>query len=138
MASIKQCKKMIVKFSNNVQATTSVKLISGDGEDPADVYGRITDRFGISFEFVLFNKSQSQRIEVRPEEFIPLESDEVVVPAEASELEITAHLMDYDTISLDDEIANGKVVFLGKSAGESDKKPIAGQYGSIEVNVVWG
>ncbi|KMS95649.1 hypothetical protein BVRB_006240 [Beta vulgaris subsp. vulgaris] len=138
MASIKQCKEMIVKFSNNVQATISVKLINGDGEDPADVYGRIAGRFGIGSEFVLFDKSQSQRIEVRPEEFIPLERDEVVVPAEASELEITAHLMDYDTISPDDEIANGKAVFLVKSAGQSDKKPIAGQYGSIEVNVVWG
>ncbi|KMT11778.1 hypothetical protein BVRB_5g104810 [Beta vulgaris subsp. vulgaris] len=137
MASIKQCKEMIVKFSNNVQATISVKLINGDGEDLADVYGRIAGRFGIGSEFVLFNKSQNQYIEVRPGAFLPLERDEVVVPAEASELEITAHLMDYDTIT-DDEIANGKAVFLVKSAGENDKKPIDGKNGSIEVNVVWG
>ena len=138
MASVKQCQAMKVKFSNNVQATISVKLINGDGEDPADVYGNISGRFGIGSQFTLFNKSQSQYIEVRPGEFIPLERDEVVVPGEASELEITAYLMDYDTLSSDDEIANGKAVFLVKSAGESDKKPISGKYGSIEVNVVWG
>ncbi|KMS95647.1 hypothetical protein BVRB_006220 [Beta vulgaris subsp. vulgaris] len=59
MASIKQCKEMIVKFSNNVQDTISVKLIKEDGEDPVDVYGRIAGRFGIGSEFVLFNKTQS-------------------------------------------------------------------------------
>ena len=97
MASVKQCQAMKVKFSNNVQATISVKLINGDGEDPADVYGNISGRFGIDSQFTLFNKSQSQYIEVRPGEFIPLERDEVVVPGEASEVEITAYLMDYDT-----------------------------------------
>ncbi|XP_048500904.2 uncharacterized protein LOC125497597 [Beta vulgaris subsp. vulgaris] len=111
MASVKQYQAMKVKFSNNVQATISVKLINGDGEDPADVYGNISGRFGIGSQFQLFNKSQSQYIEVRPGEFIPLERDEVVVPGEASELEITAYLMDYDTLSSDDEIANGKAVF---------------------------
>ncbi|XP_048500903.2 uncharacterized protein LOC125497596 [Beta vulgaris subsp. vulgaris] len=124
MASVKQYQAMKVKFSNNVQATISVKLINGDGEDPADVYGNISGHFGIGSQFQLFNKSQSQYIEVRPGEFIPLERDEVVVPGEASELEITAYLMDYDTLSSDDEIANGKAVFLVKSAGGVIRNPL--------------
>ncbi|KMT11884.1 hypothetical protein BVRB_5g104550 [Beta vulgaris subsp. vulgaris] len=76
MANVKQCQAIKVKFSNNVQATISV-LINGDGEDPGDVYGNISGRFGINSQFILFNKSQSEYIEVRPEEFIPLERDEM-------------------------------------------------------------
>uniref|UniRef100_A0A803LJ77 Uncharacterized protein n=1 Tax=Chenopodium quinoa TaxID=63459 RepID=A0A803LJ77_CHEQI len=81
---------------------------------------------------------QSQRIEVRPGEFIPLSRSDVNVPEEAKEMEIEAYLMDYDSVSPDDEIANGKAIFLVKASGESDKKTITGKYGSIEVNVLWG
>uniref|UniRef100_A0A803LJ85 DUF6598 domain-containing protein n=1 Tax=Chenopodium quinoa TaxID=63459 RepID=A0A803LJ85_CHEQI len=134
MANIQEYAAVKVMFSNNVQATLSVKLINGDGEDPADVYGNINGRFGIGSQFSLFNKQQSQRIEVRPGEFIPLSRSDVNVPEEAREMEIEAYLMDYDSVSPDDEIANGKAVFLVKASGESDKKTITGKYGSIEVN----
>ncbi|XP_021731777.1 uncharacterized protein LOC110698620 [Chenopodium quinoa] len=138
MASIQECAAVKVMFSNNVQATLSVKLINGDGEDPADVYGNIDGRFGISTQFSLFDKKQSQHIPVRPGEFIPLSRSDVNVPEAATEMEISAYLMDYDAVSSDDEIANGKALFLVKAAGESDKKTITGRYGSIEVNVLWG
>ena len=75
---------------------------------------------------------------MRPGEFIPLSQSDVYVPEAATEMEITAYLMDYDSVSPDDEIANGSVVFLVKDSGVSEKKPISGKYGSIEVNVVWG
>uniref|UniRef100_A0A803MQD7 Uncharacterized protein n=1 Tax=Chenopodium quinoa TaxID=63459 RepID=A0A803MQD7_CHEQI len=100
MASTQEYAATKVMFSNNVQATLSVKLINGDGEDPAQ--------------------------------------SDVNVPEAATEMEITAYLMDYDSVSPDDEIANGSVVFLVKDSGVSEKKPISGKYGSIEVNVVWG
>uniref|UniRef100_A0A803LJ64 DUF6598 domain-containing protein n=1 Tax=Chenopodium quinoa TaxID=63459 RepID=A0A803LJ64_CHEQI len=124
--------------SNNVEATLSVTLENGDGEDPAQIYGNITGRFGIGSQFSLFNKLQSQRIEVRPGKFIPLSQSAVNVPGAAKEMEIEANLMDYDSLSADDEIANGKVVFLVKEAGVSETKPITGKHGSIEVKVLWG
>ncbi|XP_021717713.1 uncharacterized protein LOC110731086 [Chenopodium quinoa] len=138
MASTQEYAATKVMFSNNVQATLSVKLINGDGEDPAQVYGSITGRFGISNQFSLFNRPQSQRIDVRPGEFIPLSQPSVNVPEAADAMEITAYLMDYDTLSPDDEIANGTVTFLVRGPGVEEKQPINGKYGSIEVNVTWG
>ncbi|XP_021717712.1 uncharacterized protein LOC110685488 [Chenopodium quinoa] len=117
MASTQEYAATKVMFSNNVQATLSVKLINGDGEDPAQVYGSITGRFGISNQFSLFNRPQSQRIDVRPGEFIPLSQPSVNVPEAADAMEITAYLMDYDTLSPDDEIANGTVTFLVRESG---------------------
>lgn len=119
------------------RAKISVKLINGDDENPADVYGLISGRYGIHSEYILFYRPARHYIDIKPGANIPLTMSELLLPEKTITLEIKAYLMDYDFFSYDDEIANGKVIFLVKAAGETDTKIIVGKYGSIEVNVLW-
>ncbi|XP_057972817.1 uncharacterized protein LOC131160966 [Malania oleifera] len=123
-------------LSDAVVANVEVILIDGDGEDPADVYGDICARSSIfSDESQLFRKASKEYINVRPRERISLSRSVVAVPLDAT-LIIKALLYDYDTLSSDDEIANGTAEFPAQSSGLFTKN-ITGKYGEIQVNVKW-
>lgn len=123
-------------FSNAVQATIEVKLINGDGEDPADVYGRITARSSNNNnESTLFDWTSDDYKQVRPQDLIPLSRSIVAVPFD-SELIVRAKLYDYDTLSSDDEIANGTAEFPARTSGIFYKS-IYGEYGEVQVKVTW-
>ncbi|KAI0841844.1 ribosome-inactivating protein [Hypoxylon sp. FL0890] len=126
-----------VVLSNAAQALIEVILIDGDGEDPADVYGNISADNGYAYygESELFRKASSEHIDVRPGANIPLLRSAVAVPMTRS-LKIKALLYDHDTISPDDEIANGIAVF-DPLILQSENKYITGKYGKIEVRVKW-
>ncbi|OTA84419.1 hypothetical protein M434DRAFT_172717 [Hypoxylon sp. CO27-5] len=126
-----------VVLSNAAQALVEVVLIDGDGEDPADVYGNISADNGYAYygEIELFRKARSEYIDVRPGAKIPLLRSAIAVPMTRS-LRIKALLYDYDTISPDDEIANGVAVF-DPLILQSENKYITGKYGKIEVRVTW-
>ncbi|KAI1143198.1 ribosome-inactivating protein [Hypoxylon sp. FL0543] len=126
-----------VILSNAAQALVEVILIDGDGEDPADVYGNITADNGYATYggSELFRKASSEHIDVRPGEAIPLLRSAIAVPMNRS-LTIKAVLYDHDTISPDDEIANGVAVF-DPLILQSENKYITGKHGKIEVRVTW-
>ncbi|KAI1415787.1 ribosome-inactivating protein [Hypoxylon sp. FL1857] len=126
-----------VVLSNAAQALVKIILIDGDGEDPADVYGNISADNGYAYygESELFRKASSEHIDVRPGAAIPLVRSAIAVPMSRS-LRIKALLYDHDTISPDDEIANGVAVF-DPLILQSESKYITGKYGKIEVRVEW-
>ncbi|XP_010940856.1 60 kDa jasmonate-induced protein-like [Elaeis guineensis] len=122
-------------LSDAAQATVEVTLINGDGEDPADVYGRLFARNGVG-ESVLFWRKSDEDIEVSPGKHIPLSRSVVAVPLESS-LIVRADLYDRDRdASPDDEIAKGTAEFPAQLSGTSQKH-ISGQYGEIRVKVTW-
>lgn len=123
-----------VVLSNAAQAVVEVVLINGDGEDPADVYGSIKGNNGYG-DSELFRKKVEENIPVHPDADIPLLRNAIAVPVKSS-LNITALLYDHDTISADDEIANGTASFTPRIL-QSEKKYIIGEYGKIEVRVTW-
>ncbi|KAF5365827.1 hypothetical protein D9757_014434 [Collybiopsis confluens] len=130
--------KVIVEYvgiSEAICAQIAVKLINGDGEDPANVYGWIVayHKYGTS---QLFRKTKSDRIDVSPGKYIgnnPLRT--VAVPTNGS-LRVEAKLWDWDAGSSDDEIANGYVEFKPLHE-QSEKRNIKGAYGEVEVQVTW-
>lgn len=138
MANNQAYKEVKVQFDDNVQATISIVMINGDGEDPAEVYGTIFGQFGIGSQFQLFNRTSNSYVSVSPGQNIPLEMPLVNVPSTATAVQITANLFDYDTVSSDDEIANGNVVFPIGQSGQTSQGFIYGQYGNIRVDVLWG
>ncbi|XP_057529927.1 uncharacterized protein LOC130808469 [Amaranthus tricolor] len=124
-------------FSDAVGANIEVKLINGDGEDPAQVYGNISaaNTRVIEGESVLFRKGKDGRMDIRPGQVIPLSRAIVAVPIN-SNFHVRAKLYDYDSASWDDEIANGTARFKPKRYG-TDVQKISGQYGEIEVKITW-
>lgn len=82
-----------------------------------------------------FRKKVEENIPVHPGADIPLLRNEIAVPVEGS-LNVKVLLYDHDTISADDEIANGTASFTPKIL-QSEKKYITGKYGKIEVRVMW-
>ncbi|KAI9862497.1 MAG: hypothetical protein M1813_004348 [Trichoglossum hirsutum] len=125
-----------VVMSNAAEALVEVILINGDGEDPADVYGRIySQNSSFDGEIKLFRRSAKDCVDVRPNNPIPLLRSALAVPMDAS-LKISAHLWDHDPISSDDEIAKGTAEFKPEIL-KSASKFIEGQYGKVEVRVSW-
>jgi hypothetical protein len=125
-----------VVMSNAAEALVEVILINGDGEDPADVYGRIySQNSSFDGEIELFRRSAKDYVDVRPNNPIPLLRSALAVPMDAS-LKISAHLWDHDPISSDDEIAKGTAEFKLEIL-KSASKFIEGQYGKVEVRVSW-
>ena len=124
-----------IVLSNAAQATVQIVLVNGDGEDPADVYGTITARTGFG-EFVIFDKSAGEHIDVNPLAPIPVDKS-VFAVALSQHLEIDVSLFDHDDdFSPDDEIAKGIATFdvdIMKSAAQS----IMGASGEISVRVTW-
>ncbi|KAI1824946.1 ribosome-inactivating protein [Xylaria intraflava] len=123
-----------IVLDNASQALLEIVLINGDGEDPANVYGNIGANNG-SDDIELFRKSSDEYVDVRPNTDIPLLRNAIAVPVHG-ELKVTALLYDQDSLSPDDEIANGTAFFTPKIL-QSEKQTITGAYGSIEVRVTW-
>ena len=125
-----------VVMSNAAEALVEVILIDADGEDPAEVYGRIySQNSSFDGEIELFRTSAKNYVSVHPNIQITLLRSALAVPMDAT-LKISAYLWDHDTISPDDEIAKGSVEFrpeILKSASDF----IEGQYGKVEVRVSW-
>uniref|UniRef100_A0A6V7QQ26 rRNA N-glycosylase n=1 Tax=Ananas comosus var. bracteatus TaxID=296719 RepID=A0A6V7QQ26_ANACO len=125
-------------LSDAVEATIAVRLINGDGENPADVYGDISASYSdypSGEKTLLFRKKKEEYINVSPGECIVLTKKTVAVPTKNS-LSVRAELYDHDTITPDDEIANGTADFPPLFHGTSEKN-IAGKYGEIRVVVTW-
>ncbi|XDG04436.1 hypothetical protein ABKA04_004051 [Annulohypoxylon sp. FPYF3050] len=123
-----------VVLSNAAEALIEIILINGDGEDPANVYGNVTA--GNSFgEVELYRKTKSDYEDVHPGSPITLLRKAVAVPI-GDKLTVKAELWDYDSLSSDDEIANGSATFSPNiDVSTSDK--INGKYGQVEVRVSW-
>ncbi|XP_038970678.1 60 kDa jasmonate-induced protein-like [Phoenix dactylifera] len=121
-------------LSDAVAAILEVTLIDGDGEDPAEVYGGLAALNGLG-ESELFRKGSDDYIEVRPGQRIPLLRSIVAVPLNSS-LTVRALLYDHDTVSHDDEIANGTAKFPVQLSGTSQEY-ISGKNGKIRVRVTW-
>jgi hypothetical protein len=85
-------------------------MTNGDGEIPANIYGEITanNRYGV---IDLFRGNPRGRyVDIYPGTVVPLLRTIMAVPMTGA-LRIDAHLTAYDTVSQDDEIANGTAVF---------------------------
>lgn len=111
-----------------------VVLINGDEEDAADVYGSISGNNGYG-DSEFFRTKVEENIPVHPGADIPLLRNAIAVPMDGS-LNVKALLYDHDTVSADDEIANGTVTFTPKIL-QSETKEITGEYGKIAVGVTW-
>lgn len=82
-----------------VMSNAAEALINGDGEDPAEVYGRIySQNSSFNGEIELFRTSNKDTLQ--PNTPIPLPRSALAVPMEAS-LKISALLWDRDTIPPD-------------------------------------
>lgn len=118
-------------LSDAAVAKVEVTLIDGDGESPADVYGRIVALNGIN-ESMLFRREKNERMDVRSGQLIPLSRSVVAVPLDGS-LKVLVELYDYDN---DDEIAKGIAVFPAGLSPPSENS-ISGKQGKIGVKVSW-
>ncbi|RWA03453.1 hypothetical protein EKO27_g11651 [Xylaria grammica] len=124
-----------IVLSDAAQALVEVILIKGDGEDPANVYGHIT-AYNEHGDSDIFRKPDSDSyIDVSPNTPIPLSRSATTMPMTGA-LTINALLYNYDSISSDNEIANGKDVFK-PAIGKSESQSIRGAYGEISVRVTW-
>lgn len=124
-------------LNNAVAATIRVTLINGDGENPANVYGKLT-AYTSKFQdnqIVLFEKNSSNYVNIRPGELVPLLRSTAAVIL-GSSLVIDASLWDQDTLSPDDEIAKGIATFPAKISGTSEQN-ISGKYGEVKVTIDW-
>ena len=126
-------------MSEAAEARVSVKLLNGDDEDPAHVYGKViveNTSFGGEIELLSMPHDPSKGYQkVKPGHKITLQRDTVVVGMNSS-LKLHLHLWDYDSLSSDDEIAKGSFTFP-PDLGRTDVKWFTGQYGEVEVRVEW-
>lgn len=125
-------------LANAVAATFDIKLVDGNGENPAYVYGTITARTG-DFQnerIVLFEKKNSHDyVSVKPGESIPLLRSAMAVTVRDI-IYIEANLWHHNSILADKEIANGKANYSATmsaiNSGTSNR-----QIGGINVIVQW-
>lgn len=125
-----------VVMSSATQAVVQIIMLDGDGEKPADVYGRVR----VSSRFVqrdLFSKKSGDSIEIYPDTVIPLSTATMAVPM-LDTLKIHVDLWDHDSDwSPNDQIAHGVEEFTPQVSG-SEKRVVKGEYGKVEVSVTWG
>ncbi|KAI1084836.1 ribosome-inactivating protein [Whalleya microplaca] len=123
-------------MSNAAEALIEIILVEGDGEDTANVYGRIHARnFSFAGEIDLFRRSDSDHVNVKPNQRIPLLRSALAIPMDGT-LSISASLFDHDVFSPDDEIAQGFAEFEPQIS-TSVFKVIEGKHGKIDVRVSW-
>ena len=125
-----------VVMKNAAEAEVTVILINGDNEDPADVCGTV-EAYNTSYEneIKLFDLPSPSYEQVHRDRPIPLLRHAVAVPMDAT-LKIRAHLWDYDSLSSNDEIANGTAEFRPEILRSAYQR-IKGRYGEVEVRVSW-
>ncbi|KAM3451969.1 hypothetical protein NHJ6243_009471 [Beauveria neobassiana] len=125
-----------IVMSSATKAVIQVIMLDGDGEKPADVFGRVR----VSSRFVqrdLFNKESGNSIEVYPDTVIPLSRAIMAVPM-LDTLKIHVDLWDHDSDwSPNDQIAYGVEEFRPQLSS-SEKRQVSGEYGKVEVSVAWG
>ncbi|KAI1415350.1 ribosome-inactivating protein [Hypoxylon sp. FL1857] len=121
-------------LSNAAEARFEVIMNNGDDEDPANVYGEIVVRTGAGSSYI-FQKSKRERVDVSPGAAIPLNQAAVSAPID-KEFTVTATLYDWDSLSADDEIANGSADST-ISVYQSASATIRGRSGEITVRVSW-
>lgn len=121
-------------ISDGLYAQIAIVLINGDNEDPANVYGNVTANNGHG-QSQLFLRDKNTYIDVAPNNPIPLVRTIVAVSTRDALL-VNAKLWDYDSLSPDDEIANGSAEFQPLYK-KSESKRITGAYGEVEVQVTW-
>ncbi|KAM3522857.1 hypothetical protein MY4038_008438 [Beauveria bassiana] len=125
-----------IVMSSATKVVIQVIMLDGDGEKPADVFGRVR----VSSRFVqrdLFNKESGNSIEVYPDTVIPLSRAIMAVPM-LDTLKIHVDLWDHDSDwSPNDQIAYGVEEFRPQLSG-SEKRQVSGEYGKVEVSVAWG
>ncbi|EFZ04527.2 Ribosome-inactivating protein [Metarhizium robertsii ARSEF 23] len=124
-----------VVMRNAIKAVVQVILVDGDGENPADVFGKVS----VSSRFVqrdLFQKEGDDSIEVYPGKAIPLSGATMAIPLDDT-LTIHVDLWDYDSDwSPNDQIAISSATFDPQGSG-TEKKLLQGEYGKVEVSVTW-
>ncbi|KAF5392102.1 hypothetical protein D9757_003330 [Collybiopsis confluens] len=118
-----------VAISDGLYAQISVLLVDGNNEDFPKVRGDISTHNGFGLSN-LFHKGQNDGVNVEKTAPIPLSRSVVAVPT-TNTLSVVV-----DLFVDDQEIANGTVKFQ-PLFGQSEKKPVTGQHGKVEVRVTW-
>ncbi|KAF8394863.1 hypothetical protein HHK36_018800 [Tetracentron sinense] len=109
-----------IMLTHAVEATVTVTLLVGHGEDPSHVYGRITAcNSTFSEGSLLFRKKSDEHIDVRPGQLIPLSRSVVAVPFN-SVLIVQVDMWDCNAIS-SDMIAKGTAEFHTVFSGKLQK-----------------
>ncbi|KAF8395603.1 hypothetical protein HHK36_019553 [Tetracentron sinense] len=121
---------MVIK--HGVQATLTVMLIIGDGEDPSQVYGQITAcNSTFSEGSLLFQKKSNEHIDVSPEQLIPLSRSVVAVPFD------TFLIVRADLSISSDVIAEGMAKFRTEFTGTFQENICGKGKSEILVKVTW-
>ncbi|XWX00543.1 hypothetical protein V2A60_008563 [Cordyceps javanica] len=124
-----------VVMSSATKAVIQITMIDGDGEKPADVFGRVR----VSSRFVqrdLFNREGGDSIEIYPFSTIPLSRATMAIPM-LDTLKVHVDLWDHDADwSPNDQIAYGVAEFHPQLSG-SEKRIVQAEYGKVEVSVTW-
>ncbi|CAH9124709.1 unnamed protein product [Cuscuta epithymum] len=115
-----------------------VRVLNIDGENPGDLYGtvKVTDFWG---EHTVYDRASGDTEEVYPQGLITLTGPSTPIDADDS-VTISVSLKDHDTLSPDDEIAEGVIVWEPRNEnltfanyGKLLEKVVKGQYGSVAV-----
>ncbi|KAI1175630.1 ribosome-inactivating protein [Nemania sp. FL0916] len=117
------------------QAKIDVVLVNGDDENPANIYGEITANNGHGTIDLFRRFPRARYVNIYPGDDVPLLRSIVAAPMDGS-LKIHADLIDHDSDSKDDEVANGTAKFTPK-IGSREAKTIKGKHGEIRVTVQW-
>ncbi|KJZ79114.1 hypothetical protein HIM_01265 [Hirsutella minnesotensis 3608] len=123
-----------VVMNRAAEASISVVLINGDGEDPAQVYGKIFAQTRYR-RYTLLDETEAR--EVRVQQAIPLVQRPIPVPVSVDDkLVLDFDLWDHDNISPDDQIAKGGVE-LQPQLFQSVARRVRGQNGAVELRLTW-
>ncbi|XP_078169452.1 60 kDa jasmonate-induced protein-like [Carex rostrata] len=113
-----------------------VQILNIDNENPGDLYGKIQVVDGLTTPQYIFNRSRENYLSIGPKGFVPLTGPTRAISAYDS-FYIDVSLMDYDTLSSDDEVSRGQMPWNYFSINVYDQPlsaEVKGQYGSIGVS----
>ncbi|KAJ1704638.1 hypothetical protein LUZ63_004417 [Rhynchospora breviuscula] len=113
-----------------------VQILNIDNENPGDLYGKIQIVDDLESPQYIFNRSNTNYISIRPNEFAPLTGPTRAISAYDS-FYIDVSLMDHDTTSSDDEVSKGQIVwnyFADNIYDQPVSQVVKGMFGSIAVS----